>query len=217
MPQITRITPQKNQGRYNIYIDNQFAFGINETIFLEKGLRVGQEISKKELDEIITKDKISKFLDLANAFLSVRPRSEGELKEYLAKKISKTEQVKYYEASHSPIIGKVLAVLKKYGYIDDKSFAKWFTLSRLKSRPKSIRLIKFELKRKGVAPQILESLNFSPTQDKNSAIKSVQKKIDRWRKLPPLEYKKKFFSYLITRGFNYETINEAFAFFEEKR
>lgn len=148
VPRITNITPQKNQGRYNIYIDDQFAFGISGTTLLEKGLKVGKEISNKELDEITGKDKISKFIDTANVFLSVRPRSEGELREYLTKKISKIEQVKYYEASQSPIIEKVLNTLKKYGYINDKSFTEWFVRSRLKSNQKSISFIKLELKKK---------------------------------------------------------------------
>ena len=217
MPQITKITPQKNQDRYNVYIDNQFAFGVDKIIFVEKGLKEGKEISRKDIDEIIKKDKIAKFLDLANAFLSMRPRSEGELKEYLAKKISKTEQVKFYEAAKSPIIAKVLAVLKKYGYIDDKSFTKWYVSSRLKTNQKSVRMIKYELKKKGISGEILEKLDFSVSQDRKSAINAVQKKIERWQKLTPLEFKKKFFSYLLLRGFDYETINETFAFFRQKR
>ena len=56
MPQITKITPQKNQDRYNVYIDNQFAFGVDKIIFVEKGLKEGKEISRKDIDEIIKKD-----------------------------------------------------------------------------------------------------------------------------------------------------------------
>lgn len=217
MPQITKITPQKNQQRFNVYIDGQFAFGVSKFTLLQKGLKEQKQVSQKVIDEVIKKEKTSKFMDLANNFLSVRPRSEKELKDYLTRKISQIEQVKFHEAAGSPIIERVVKTLKRYGYIDDKSFAKWFVKSRLNSNKKSVRLIKLELKRKGVPSQLIESLKFPASQDKKSAVSLVQKKVERWQKLKPLEYKKKFYAYLLSRGFEYDTINDAFAFYKEKR
>lgn len=44
MPQITKITSQKQKGRYNIFIDEQFAFGVTESVLIKFRLAKGLEI-----------------------------------------------------------------------------------------------------------------------------------------------------------------------------
>lgn len=216
MPIITKISPQKKSGRFNLFVDGKFAFGITEFTLLANNLKENKQLSQSDLDKLLTKEKQSYYLDRASSFLAVRPRSEKEVIDYLIKKIVKSEGVKYAEASQSPLVGRILKSLKKYDYINDSDFANWFLKSRLANNPKSIKLIKMELKQKGIKAEILKSLNFKSSQDNKSAIKVVEKKVPRWQKLPALEYKKKFYAYLLARGFDYDTVKEAFAFFGEK-
>lgn len=216
MPTISRISPQKRSGRYNLYIDGKFAFGINEFTLVSNNLKENKNLSEAEMDKLLTREKQSLYLDRASRFLSVRPRSEKEVVDYLVKKIAKDEGVKFAEASGSPLVGKVLKTLKKYNYINDPDFAKWFLKSRLRSNPKSVKLIKYELKRKGIVSEVLETLKPAQDQDYKSALKLVEKKIVRWQKLSKLEYKKKLYAFLLSRGFDYDTVKEAFAFFAKK-
>jgi len=216
VPIITKISPQKKSGRFNLFIDGKFAFGITEFTLLANNLKENKSLTQEEVDKLLTKEKQSYYMDRASGFLAVRPRSEKEIIDYLVKKIAQNEGVKFSEATHSPLVGKILKKLKKYDYINDVDFATWFSKSRLANNPKSIKLIKMELKRKGVVPEVLENLNFKKNQDSKSAIKVVEKKVQRWQKLSSLDYKKKFYAYLLSRGFDYDTVKEAFAFFEEK-
>ena len=216
VPIITKISPQKKSGRFNLFIDGKFAFGITEFTLLENNLKENKNLSQAEVDKLLTKEKQSLYMDRASHFLSIRPRSEKEVVDYLIKKIAQDEGVKFSEASQSPLVGRVLKTLKKYDYINDSDFANWFLKSRLSSNPKSIKLIKLELKQKGITAEVLDTLNFKSNQDNKSAIKVVEKKVARWQKLPHMEYKKKFYAYLLSRGFDYDTVKEAFAFFAEK-
>ena len=47
MPIITKISTQKRKGRYNIFIDNEYAFSVSERTLAEKRLLKG--IEQREL------------------------------------------------------------------------------------------------------------------------------------------------------------------------
>ncbi len=218
MPKVTDITPQKKKSdRFNIFLDDKFAFGINAEILLANGLKVGQILQEEKIAKIIKSEQGTKLLDLATNFLSYRPRSEKEVKEYLAKKISSKENIKFQEARESPQIDQIIQKLKKYKYLNDREFAEWFVASRTSSRPKGIALIKLELKSKGIAQDLINEILFSNVKEIDLAKKAIEKRLKRWQNLTTLEYKKKFYQYLANRGFGFEIIKEAFAFFSKKR
>ncbi|MBI2599255.1 RecX family transcriptional regulator [Candidatus Curtissbacteria bacterium] len=218
MPTVTAIEPQKRkEKRFNIFLDGKFAFGASDLVLLEEGLKVGKIIKAEEVAKIIQKEQGTKLLDLATNFLSFRSRSEKEVRDYLIKKISSRENIKFTLASQSPLVSIVIAKLKKYQYLDDLQFARWFLASRLRSRPKGLSLIKLELKKKGISQDIIDSVFDRPYKESDLAKKAIEKRIARWHSLPDLEFKKKFYQYLAARGFSYDTIKETFAFFTKKR
>lgn len=216
MSQITEIVPQKKPGRVNIFIDGKFAFGLSLEALAKTGLTTGH-ISQKQLDQIVKSEESSKLQEQAIRFLNWRPRSEKEVKDYLARKIAKSENIKFRQAQYSPIVAKIIAKLKKYNFINDRQFAKWFITSRVRSSPKSTRLISLELKSKGIDQQLIETSLKKHPSEKSLATKAVAKKIKRWQKLPQLEFKKKLYQFLLFRGFDYQTAAEVFAYFAKKR
>jgi len=216
VPKITAISPQKKKSdRFNVFLDEKFAFGIEGETLLGHNLKVGKILSEEEISKIIKKEQGTKLLDLATNFLSYRPRSEKEVRDYLIKKISTRENIKFSEARESPLIDQVISKLKKYKYLDDLEFAKWHVAARTGLRPKGRTIIKLELKKKGISQEIIDQI---PAVDETILAKiAIEKKIPRWQNLPSLEYKKKFYQYLASRGFDYDTIKETFAFFSKKR
>lgn len=215
MVQITKISQQKKEERYNIFVDGRYAFSVSKFNLVKYKLKLGQEVSRDTIDEITALEKLSYYLDCVLRILSVRPRSQKEISQHLQKKIAQKESIKISEASTSPVIGKVMQWLKKYDYLDDLAFTKWYLESRSK-RTKSVRLIKQELKMKGISGDILENIKISSTDELKKAINAVEKKVARWQNLDKTDFKKKFFQYLISRGFDYEMIKDAFAFFAKK-
>lgn len=225
MPQITSIEPQKsprsrsNLGqitRFNIYIDDKFAFGAGEKIVADQKLHIGKKLTNEQIDKIIKSETSAKLFNACLKFLQVRPRSEKEIKDYLSKKIAKAENLKFNEASQSPAILQVIRKLKKYNFIDDIEFAIWWIKSRIK-RAKGPRIIQAELANKGIEKSLIQTLLLRAPSAKKAAIELLNKKSKRWKNLPEVQFKKKVASFLSSRGFDWDTIQEIFAFLQKNR
>lgn len=218
MPQITAIEKQKRTaGRFNVFVDGQFAFGASDLTIVENSLKIGQVLSPEQVQKIVAKEEFSKLLNLATNFLSYRPRSEKETGDYLITKVAKIHNLKFSQAKQSPLIQLVINKLKKYDYLSDLEFAKWWIASRARSRPKGKIILKFELRKKGVADDIINTVTEGLTNEGDLAKKLVARKLERWQNLPSLEFKKKVYQHLSSRGFDFETIAQTVAFFNKKR
>ena len=112
MPIITKISTQKRKGRYNIFIDNEYAFSVSERTLAEKRLLKGTELSLEDIEKIKKAEADSHALQLAMSYLSYQPRSVYEVLTYLNKQgISP-------EASQSAIENLI-----GLNYLDDNNFA----------------------------------------------------------------------------------------------
>lgn len=212
MPLVTSIEPQKKKKqRFNIFIDGRFAFGADAEIILKFKIKTGESISQRQLDEIQKKQEFTKLFDSALRFLSYRPRSQKEIEDHLVSKISSQESIKYSQAKESDLIKKIIVNLQKYNYIDDYQFAKLWIKSRNRSNPRGKSILKLELTQKGVAREITDELLGKIKNQNTIALKSIEKKLPRWKKLKPDELKKKIYSHLSMRGFDFDTIREIVA------
>ena len=55
MATITKISAQKRPGRYNIFLDEQYAFPVSEEVLIKYGLRKGIVLDEAAQDERIRK------------------------------------------------------------------------------------------------------------------------------------------------------------------
>lgn len=199
MPQITAIEPQKRKKeRFNIYIDGEFAFGLDAENLAKEKLQAGQKISNDTINQLIVLNEFVKVYDKVLRFLSYRPRSKKEIENYLKK-----QQV------GSKVGELVFDKLEKYNYLDDYQFAKWWIANRLRFRPKGTNILKSELIKKGISRQIIEQVleKVSPNLQGEVALAVARKQITKYRNLKQTEIIKKLASFLARRGFNWETIN----------
>ncbi len=143
-----------------------------------------------------------KFWNSSLGFLSYRPRSEKEVREHLKVKSQKSK-VKIGDA----IIESVIKKLKEHKFIDDIQFADWFVRSRLSARPKAARVLKMELKQKGIAREIIENSVFG--QDIEGAKKLLVKKFDRYKDFNRDQIYQKLGGFLARRGYDWDTIKKA--------
>lgn len=162
-------------------------------------------------------DLYKKYLDQAVYFLSFRSRSEKEVRDNLQKKLKKRnnavklmgEELK----EHEEAIEKVIAFLKEQRFINDVEFAKLWLESRSRSKPKSLQLIKMELRQKGVASDIIEAVAVHPETETGSdydrAKKLAEKKFPRYKHLPKQEIYQKLGGVLARNGFNWEIIKRS--------
>jgi len=110
------------------------------------------------------------------------------------------------------LIDEVIEDLQKNGYLDDKEFIRAFVAEKSKTKNWSIKRIKGELFKRGVASKLIDEM-FSEQQtesDLESAMKLAKKKYEvlMKRNLEPKELRNKLSTYLFTKGFDYDLIKE---------
>lgn len=150
-------------------------------------------------------DNFEKLLNKAYNFLSFRPRSEKEIKDYLTKKVKS-------ESQSEKIIDSVILKLKEQRFLDDKEFVRWWVEQRSKVKPKSMRFIKMELKQKGIAKElteeVLEDEDFKTVSDYNKALVLAKKRFKRYGNEEPKKAWEKMARFLASKGFDYDVIKE---------
>jgi regulatory protein len=144
-------------------------------------------------------DDFEKFYKASVRFLSFRPRSEKELRDYLTKKKCDELTAK-----------RILESLKRDKFINDEEFVRWWVEQRTLLKPKAWRVIVYELKQKGISKELIESVQssgFKVQNDAESAMKLAEKKLrtihdqtDRYK------VKEKLGRYLAGKGFDWDTI-----------
>ncbi|MBI1919250.1 RecX family transcriptional regulator [Candidatus Microgenomates bacterium] len=146
-------------------------------------------------------DLFQKFYDRALRFLSYRPRSEKEIADFLAKK--KVTPV---------VVAKILKKLKEQNLVNDREFTKWWVEQRTKFRPRGLRVIKMELKQKGIKPELIEKIISNDQfliSNKEAVKKLIIKKITNYKGLPKRELYHKLSQFLLRRGFDWDTVKNA--------
>jgi len=137
-----------------------------------------------------------KILDRVYRFLSLRPRSEKEIANYLKKR-----------KASSSVFEKIFEILKQQKLIDDWEFAKWWIEQREVFRPKGKIALKAELRQKGVSSEIIKKA-LAYIDEENLAKKALARKIESYRRLPPEEFFRKISQFLSYRGFSWRTVKK---------
>lgn len=197
---ITDIIPQKRKkGRVNIYLDGRFAFSLDLGTLLTEKLEINQEISQEKLEKLIKKGEFNNFYQKVLKLISLRPRSEKEIIDYLRKKNAGENE-----------INLVIKKLKELGLVNDINFVNWWFEQRFFLKPKSLRAIKIELLNKGIKRQIIDEVlrEKGLNIDFEIACKLAKKFIKRNKKLPSVKIKEKLSNFLFQRGFDWEIIKK---------
>lgn len=193
MKRITRIQPQaRHSRRVNVDLDGEFAFGLAQSV--AAGLTVGQELSDQDIIRIVESESDEKAYLCALGYLARRDHSETELRRKLAQKGFSEER-----------IGRAIDRVRECGYIDDRRFAENWIRSQSRFRPRSARMLRYELKLKGVSdPVISESL--AGVDDEQAAFDCAEKYSRRLAGLDQPVFRNRLGAYLARRGFSYETV-----------
>lgn len=210
MLRITSVEVQKkNPHRFNIYLDGKFAFGADEDTVVNFRLITGKEISDEDLNKLIFEVEVGKLMERMYYLFNVRQRSEKEVRDYL-KKLSFKRKIKDKEEISEVVVENLIEKLKQKRLINDEEFAKAWIESRRKNKKKGKMALKSELFQKGINREIIEESlqDTSVDEEKSLAMQAVQKKLERWKNLPEMEFKKKVFEFLARRGFDYEVVSD---------
>jgi regulatory protein len=138
-------------------------------------------------------------LNAAYHYLSYRPRSEGEIRQWL-----------HRSGFANELAEKIIIKLREQNLSDDSAFARFWKENRLSFKPKSKRLIKKELRDKKVAAEIIEQVT-EDIDDEAIAYKLGSSRMSVLAHLDYPDFYRRLSSYLAYRGFGYEVIKHTAA------
>jgi regulatory protein len=197
MGKITGLKAGKSrEKKINIFLDGKFAFGMLTEVALKEKLKVGQELSESRLGALAGLDHYQRCLNAAIRYLGYRPRSEAEIRQRL-----------HRHGYDNDCTEKTLARLKEQGLVDDTAFARFWIDNREAFSPRSRRLTKLELKRKGLDSDIIEQV-VGETDDSDNAYRAALSRVRRLPLADHQDFRRRLGEHLGRRGFSYDVINE---------
>jgi regulatory protein len=147
VPIVTSLKPQRNGKRVNVYVDEEFAFGIDLDNLVKFGIKINRNFTPEELNTIIKKAELQKIFDNLIRFASMRPSSTKEISMW------------FYRKQTPPTIQEELKEkLIKLGFLDDFAFAKWWIEQRQTFKPRGKKFLVLELRQKGIDQDTITSL-----------------------------------------------------------
>lgn len=197
---IARIV-KKGKSDVTIYFDNNSLLFLAVEVFLKSGLKKGDDISEDRFSFLIEQNKLFHIKQRAFRLLGRRQHSSSELSRKLWNKD--------YEQK---LIDEVIEDLQNKGYLDDKEFIRAFVAEKSKTKNWSVKRIKGELFKRGIASKLIDAMLNGQTveSDSENVMKLANKKykVLLKRNLDRKELRNKLSSYLFSKGFEYDLIKE---------
>ena len=190
---ITDIKVQKrNRKRVSIYLDGEYGFSLG--VLEAAPLGRGDILSDEEIEELVLRDSIQSAYDRTLKYLAYRPRSSAEVSRYLRGK-----------GVDEGVSEQVLLRLRASELVDDTAFARYWVEDRERFRPRGRRLLRQELRRKGISNHLIDEV-LSDVEEGRSAYEAALQRVSRWASLDDETFGEKMYSFLRRRGFEYDVI-----------
>jgi regulatory protein len=207
----------------HVFIDGKHAMRVSLDVAAAERLAVGQACPSERLERLHSAQELQGVYDSALRFLSYRPRSAREVEMRLRKKGNMPEQ-----------IAVVMEKLRQRGYVDDREFARFWVNNRMSFSPRGPRLLRSELRQKGVSQEIVDEVlaehtetqqesqqqaeeiaeiygvtedEPAPGTDEATALALARKRVRLLDRLDPLTARRRLSGFLARRGYNYDTID----------
>lgn len=198
--QIAKVV-KKGNNDVTIHFDNDSTLFLTVEVFFKSGLKKGDDISEDRFSILIEKNKLYHIKQRALRLLARRQHSISELKRKLWNK--------EYEQK---LIDEVIEDLKRNEYLNDTEFIRAFVADKSKTKNWSVKRIKGELFKRGIASKLIDEILIQLPKETNleSAIKLAKKKYDLLLKknLETKNLRNKLSAFLFSKGFDYELIKE---------
>lgn len=201
MNEITAILPQvKDKTRCNVYLDGRFCCGLTLETVVKNRLKVGCIVGEEQLAEMQLESEKNTAFDKALTHLSATRKTEKQIRTYLAGK-----------GYLSAVIEYVLEKLRSYNFVNDGEYADVYVEQA--SKRKGGRMIRMELRGKGIADEEIDSALSSVDEETEIATATgILQKYMRGKEVNK-ESLQKAYRYLIGKGFSYDIAKSALSGF----
>lgn len=183
----------KRADRVSVYLDGEYGFGLHRSV--AASLQVGQQLRPPEIEQLKRLDRIETAVQRAARLVAGRPRSEHELELRLKRQGYEPDEVE-----------QAIERLRSGGLVDDLEFARAWVENRMDFRPRGTIALRSELRRKGVAREVIDQA-LEDFDEAEAARRAAVAGARKYQHLSPDDYRRRLSAYLSRRGFNYQTIS----------
>ncbi|KPU43887.1 regulatory protein RecX [Oxobacter pfennigii] len=196
---ITSVTKQKKAGRFNIFVDDEYMFSAGADDILEYGIKEKAAFNERDLKAIIHQCKYKQAFNKAIKMLSLRCKSEYEIRKKLLSEFD------------NEVIDRVIERLKELRYIDDLEYTKQYIKDKISLNMLGKNRVKNDLRKKGIDINIINGvLAVTQGDDIEIAVKVIEKKLRVTKEqINDIKTRQKIYRFLIYRGFEYEVASVA--------
>lgn len=196
---ITKIGIQKRPGRYNIYLDQKYAFSVSESVLINFQLAKGMEINDQLEKLILADDDVAKALSKALNYLAHQLRAESEV----------ITKLKEFELDDS-VIDEVIQKLREQNLIDDQNYADSYVRTIMLTSDKGPSVIRQNLRQKKIGENLIDKALQQYPEDalQENGTKLAEKQLKHYHHFPIKVRMQKVRQSMMTKGFTSDLITK---------
>lgn len=204
----------RDANRVNVFLDGKFALSLDVAQVVELQIKVGQKVDAERLEVLRSASEFGKLYQRTLEWVLTRSHSIRETRDYLRRRQQKRlvtnrqrvrEEKKPFPEIQNETVELVMERLIQRGYLDDRKFANYYVENRFVKKGVSVKRLRMELQKKGVASAEIEAALAAGTRDDDEELrKMLVKKRARYDD-------QKLIVYLVRQGFDYHKVVEAVA------
>lgn len=196
--ELTAAEPRR-RGLVQLFLDGEAAVKLDAQVFLQSGLKPGDQVSDQELFELIQASDARRAQEKALYLLEYRNYSKRELTEKIARTAASREAAQ-----------AAAGRLEELGLIDDRRFGEDYAKELFSRKGYGARRAAQELRRKGLDQELVQELvekYGSPEQSGENIRRVLEKKYPGWRE--DEKARRRAFAALQRLGYSYQEVREA--------
>ena len=196
--ELTAAEPRR-RGLVQLFLDGEAAVKLDAQVFLQSGLKPGDQVSDQELFELIQVSDARRAQEKALYLLEYRNYSKRELTEKIARTAASREAAQ-----------AAAGRMEELGLIDDRRFGEDYARELFSRKGYGARRAAQELRRKGLDQELVQELvekYGSPEQSGENIRRVLEKKYPGWRE--DEKARRRAFAALQRLGYSYQEVREA--------
>lgn len=196
--ELTAAEPRR-RGLVQLFLDGEAAVKLDAQVFLQSGLKPGDQVSDQELFELIQASDTRRAQEKALYLLEYRNYSKRELTEKIARTAASREAAQ-----------AAAGRMEELGLIDDRRFGEDYAKELFSRKGYGARRAAQELRRKGLDQELVQELvekYGSPEQSEENIRRVLEKKYPGWRE--DEKVRRRAFAALQRLGYSYQEVREA--------
>ena len=196
--ELTAAEPRR-RGLVQLFLDGEAAVKLDAQVFLQSGLKPGDQVSDQELFELIQVSDARRAQEKALYLLEYRNYSKRELTEKIARTAASREAAQ-----------AAAGRMEELGLIDDRRFGEDYAKELFSRKGYGARRVAQELRRKGLDQELVQELvekYGGPEQSGENIRRVLEKKYPGWQ--ADEKVRRRAFAALQRLGYSYQEVREA--------